>query len=93
MSRVPCIGTCMSPRNLVAFIWKDKKSVLFISTHAKPIVLVGEESLAVACRNGENRPLINTSPVHLECTNNMWGVDVADHVRSNYSCLVRTRKW
>jgi hypothetical protein len=74
-------------------VWKDKKSVLLLSTHAKPIVLEGEETPTVPCRNGEYQPDIKTSPIHLEYTNNMRGVDVADHVQSNYSCQVRTHKW
>jgi hypothetical protein len=37
--------------------------------------------------------MIKTSLEHLEYTNNMRGVDVANHVRSNYSCQVSTHKW
>jgi hypothetical protein len=74
-------------------VWKDKKPVLLLSTHAKPIVSEGEEIPRVPRRNGEDRPMMKTSPVHLEYTNNMRGVDIADHIRSNYSCQVRTHKW
>jgi hypothetical protein len=35
-------------------VWKDKKPVLLLSTHAKPIVLEGEEIPRVPCRNGED---------------------------------------
>jgi hypothetical protein len=80
-------------REVSCVVWKDKKSVLLLSTHAKPIVSRGEEIPTVPRRNGEDRPLIKTSPVHLEYTNHMCGVDVVDHVRSNYSCQVRTHKW
>jgi hypothetical protein len=80
-------------RKLSCVVWKDKKSILLLSTHAKPIVSMGEETPTVPRRNSEDRPLIDTSPVHLEYTTSMWGVDVADHVRSNYSCQVRTHKW
>jgi hypothetical protein len=74
-------------------VWKDKRSVLLLSTHAKPIVSEGEETPTVPRRNGAERPQNDTSPMHLEYTNNMRGVDVADHVRSNYSCQVKTCKW
>jgi hypothetical protein len=74
-------------------VWKDKKPVLLLSIHAKPIVSEGEEIPRVPRRNGEDRPMIKTSPVHLEYTNDMRGVDVADHIRSNYSCQVRIHKW
>jgi hypothetical protein len=80
-------------RKLSCVVWKDKKSILLLSTHAKPIVTEGEEIPTISRRNGEDRPLIKTSPVYLEYTNNMRRVDVADHVRSNYSCQVRTHKW
>ena len=74
-------------------MWKDKKPILLLSTHAKPIVSEGEEIPIVPHRNGEDWPMIKTSPIHLEYTNNMQGVDVADHIWSNYSCQVRTHKW
>jgi hypothetical protein len=72
---------------------KRQEIVLLLSTCAKPIVSKGEEIPTVPCRNGEDRPQIKTSLVHLEHTNNMCRVDVADHLRSNYSCQVRTYKW
>jgi hypothetical protein len=74
-------------------VWKDKKSVLLLSTHAKPVPSEGEEIPTIPRRNGAERPDIKTSPVHLEYTTNMRGVDVADHIRSNYSSQVRTHKW
>ena len=78
---------------LSCVVWKDKKLVLLLSTHTKPIVSEGEETLIVPRRDGEDQPLTKTSPVHLEYTNNMRRVDVANHVRSNYSCQVRIHKW
>ena len=74
-------------------VWKDKKLVLLLSTHAKPIVLEGEEIPTMSRRNGEDQPLIKTSPVHLEYTNHMRRVDVTNHVRSIYSYQLRTHKW
>jgi hypothetical protein len=61
-------------------VWKDKKSVLLLSTHAKPVPSEAEEIPTVPRRNGAERPDIKTSPVHLEYTTNMRGVDVADHI-------------
>jgi hypothetical protein len=42
---------------------------------------------------GSRRPNIRTSPVLQEYTTHMRGVDVADHLRGNYSCSTRTHKW
>jgi hypothetical protein len=44
-------------------------------------------------RNGALCLDIPTSPVLKEYTTNMRGVDVADHLRENYSALTRTHKW
>ena len=58
-------------RKLSCVVWKDKKSVLLLSTHAKPIVSEGEETPIVPCRNGKDWLLIKTLHVHLEYTKNM----------------------
>jgi hypothetical protein len=73
--------------------WRDKKMVRLLSTHTRPVVVEGEERPTVPRRNGAIREAIPTSPVHLEYTTYMRGVDVADQLRSNYSCQVRTHKW
>lgn len=36
---------------------------------------------------------LSTSPIHLEYTTYMRGVDVADQLRGEYSCQVRSHKW
>jgi hypothetical protein len=82
-----------SSRKIACAIWKDKKSVLLISTHAKPLALPCEVIPKVPRRNGADRPLISTSPAHLEYTTKMRGVDVADHLRSSYTSLTRSHKW
>lgn len=44
-------------------------------------------------QNGADRPIISTSPAHLEYTTKMKVVDVADHLRSSYTSLTRSHKW
>ena len=74
-------------------VWKDKKSVLLYFTRTKLLPSEGEEIPIVPRKNGVERPNIKTSPIHLEYTTNMRGVDLANHIRSNYSLQVRTHKW
>jgi hypothetical protein len=78
---------------MCATIWKDKQPVLLISTHAPPITSGNPMDCTVPRRNGAARPDIPTSPVLKEYTKNMRGVDVADHLRGNYTSLTRTHKW
>jgi hypothetical protein len=80
-------------QTIASVAWRDKKTVRLLSTHARPVVVEGEERPTVPRRNGAIREAIPTSPVHLEYTTHMRGVDVADQLRSNYSCQVRTHKW
>jgi hypothetical protein len=49
-------------RKVSCVVWKNKKPVLLLSTHAKPIVSEREEIPTMPRRNGEDRPLIKTSP-------------------------------
>jgi len=66
-------------RQISSVIWKDKKAVLLISTHAVPIQFPCEFPIvSVPRRIGSEREDIQTSPVHLEYTTHMRGVDVAD---------------
>ena len=46
-------------------------------------------------RNGAIREMVGTSPMHLEYTTYMRGVDVdvADQLRASYSCQTRSHKW
>jgi hypothetical protein len=66
--------------------------VLMISTHARPLAFPCE-IVEVPRRVGAMRKKIQTSPVHLEYTTYMRGVDVADHVRTNYTSMGRSHKW
>jgi hypothetical protein len=65
-------------RTIASVAWRDKKMVCLLSTHARPVVVEGEERPTVPRRNGAIREAIPTSPVHLEYTTYMRGVDVAD---------------
>jgi hypothetical protein len=73
-------------------MWKDKKPVLLISTHARPVAFPCE-IVEVPRRVGAVRKKIKTSPMHLQYTTHMRGVDVADHVRTNYFSTGRSHKW
>jgi hypothetical protein len=73
-------------QTIASVAWTDKKTVRLLSTHARPVVVEGEERPTVPHRNGAIQEAIPTSPVHLEYTTHMRGVDVVDQLRSNYSC-------
>jgi hypothetical protein len=79
-------------RKMASVMWKDKKPVLLISTHARLVAFLCE-IVEVPCRVGVVRKKIKTSPIHLEYTTYMRGVDVADHVWSNYTSMGRSHKW
>jgi hypothetical protein len=80
-------------RKMACVLWKDKKPVLLLSTHAIPIGYPCMPVPTVPRRNGAERENIMTSPVHLEYTTHMRGVDVADQLRASYSTQNRTHKW
>ena len=65
-------------QNIAWVIWKDKKPVILLSTHALPRVTSGLPEVTVHRRNGAVRENITTLPVYLEYTTHMRGVDVAD---------------
>jgi hypothetical protein len=74
-------------------LWKDKKPVLLLSTSA---ILIGFPCVPVDMvprRNGTVREAIPTSPMHVEYTTHMRGVDVADQLRVSYSTQNRSHKW
>jgi hypothetical protein len=78
-----------SSSGLSSVVWKDKHPVLLLSTHAPPIqppCLHPKFLVTVPRRNGVIREAIHTSPIHLEYTTHMRGVDVADELRASYSC-------
>jgi hypothetical protein len=65
-------------RRMARVLWKDKKPVLLLSTHAIPIGYPCMPVPTVPRRNGAEWENIMTSPVYLEYTTHMSGVDVAD---------------
>jgi hypothetical protein len=70
-----------SLKDVACAMWKDKKPVLLISTHVVPVQPPCTHSdlfAKIPRRNGAVRDAIHTSPIHLEYTTFMHGVDVAD---------------
>jgi hypothetical protein len=67
-------------RLMSCIMWKDKCPVLLISTHANPIGFPCVPHDEVPHRNGTIREQIPTSPMLLEYTTFMRGVDVADQL-------------
>lgn len=80
-------------RGISCVLWKDKRLVLLISTHALPIDFPCVPVPTVPRRDGALRKPIPTSPIHLEYTTHMRGVDVADKLRASYTCQSRSHKW
>jgi hypothetical protein len=78
---------------MACVLWKDKKPVLLLSTHAIRIGYPCMPVPTVPRRNGAERENIMTLPVYLEYTTHMRGVDVADQLRASYSTQNRTHKW
>lgn len=65
-------------RKTACAIWKDKKAVLLLSTHARRVSLSYEVIPTIPHRNIAIKSLISTLPTHLEYSTHMWGVDVVD---------------
>jgi hypothetical protein len=82
-----------SSRKMCSVLWKDKMPILLLSTHAPPITPGNPRDCTIPRRDGARRPDIPTSPVLQEYTTNMRRVDVADHIRGNYTYQVHTHKW
>jgi hypothetical protein len=81
---------------IACVMWKDKRPVLLISTHAVPIqapCIHPRLFTTVLLRNGPIRDTVHTSPIDLEYTSRMRGVDVADQLQASYSCQIRSHKW
>jgi hypothetical protein len=74
-------------------MWKDKCPVLLILTHALRIGFPCVPWNEVPHRNGAVRENIPTSPILLEYTTIMKGIDVADQLQASYSSLTRSHKW
>jgi hypothetical protein len=58
-------------KRMACILWKDKKPVLLLSTHAIPICYLCMLVPTVPRRNGTEREKIMTSLVHLEYTTHM----------------------
>jgi hypothetical protein len=80
-------------RSLSCAMWKDKCPVLLLSTHANPIGFPCMLRDKVPRRNGAVSEKIPTSPILVEYTTFMRGVDVADHLCASYSSQSRSHKW
>lgn len=82
-----------STRELCALVWADKKPVLLLFTHAKPLSPDPTVPLTMA-RYAKGRTVhVLTSPIHLEYTHQMRGVGVNDQLRGVYSTLTKSHKW
>lgn len=79
-------------RKISCAVWKDKKNVLLLSTHAEATSPPGTKQYVLR-RVGGIRQKIETGPMLLQYTQNMRGVDTADQLRGTYSCLTRSHKW
>lgn len=77
---------------IAVVVWMDKKSVLMASTSAPPIAPLGA-STTVPRFVGTLHINNPTSPIHLEYTTYMRGVDVGDELCGTYSTLPKTHKW
>jgi hypothetical protein len=80
-------------RTISYVMWKDKCPVLLLSTGANPIEFPYVPCDEVPRRNGAIREQIPTSPILLEYTTFMRGVEVADQLRASYSSQTRSHKW
>jgi hypothetical protein len=80
-------------RTISCVLWKNKKPVLLISTHAMPVGYPCEPVITVPRRNGPTHEDIHTSLVHHEYTTHMRGVDVADQLRTSYTSQTCSHKW
>jgi hypothetical protein len=73
-------------------LWKDKKSVLLLSTSVIPIGFLCVPIDTVPQRNGAVREAIPTSLIYVEYTTHMRGVDVADQLWASYSTRNQSHK-
>jgi hypothetical protein len=74
-------------------MWKDKCPVLLISTHANPIGFLCMPCDEVPHHNGTVREKVPISPMLIEYTTYMRGVDVVDQLQASYSSQSRSHKW
>jgi hypothetical protein len=75
---------------MAAIHWQDVKGVHFLSTQCDPIQHGG---LYVERAVGGKKVKVPTSSVQLAYALNMRGVDTQDHVRTQYTIQLSTKKW
>jgi hypothetical protein len=63
-----------------------------LSTHAEPISQPGIKQF-VYRKIGGKKKKVRTSPMHLQYTRNMRGVDAANQLWGTYSCIIHSHKW
>jgi hypothetical protein len=80
-------------RKVSCVTWVDRKPVLLLSTHAVLVPPEGVELPKVVQRVRGMEAEVDTSPMQKEYTDNMRGVDVANHTRDVYSSQTRSHKW
>jgi len=81
-------------RRMCVILWKDRKPVLIISTHERPVQFPCEFPLVtIPRRSGSTCHEIPSSPMYVEYTTYMRGVDVADQLHASYTCQTRSHKW
>ena len=74
-------------------LWKDKCQVLPLSMHATLVVsLQGLLPIVPRCHRAV-LDAITMSPVLVEYTTHMRGVDIADHLKASYSSQIQGHKW
>ena len=80
-------------RDLYCVVWKDKKPMLLLSTHANPLSPDLEHHVTVLQYSNGKTNNIPTLPMHLEYTQKMHGMDVNNQLRVAYTTLTRSKKW
>jgi hypothetical protein len=80
-------------KSINCVMWKDKRLVLLISTYTIPIDFPCMPRDEVPRRNGAIREKIPTSPMLLEYTTFMRGIDVAYQLQASYSSQSWSHKW
>jgi hypothetical protein len=85
--------TMHESRDISCVMWKDKCPVLLISTHAIPIGFPCMPVDTVPRKHGAVRDDVQTSPIFVEYTTFMRGVDIANQLRASYSSQTRNHKW
>jgi len=73
-------------------VWKDKKTVLFLSTHANPVLPKGETQIVLQTTKNGKVPM-KLGPMRMKYQKYMYEVDSVDQLRGTYSTLTCNHKW